>query len=272
MNYNYQIYFKKKKSGKYRKICIPNPELKAKQREILDQLSESIPLHPSAFAFVKKKNILDNAKVHIKSSHILNIDLSNFFDTINSDMVYRTLINNRVPEELAREITTIAILPRDNHLPQGSPLSPFLANLYCKPLDKRLFTLCKSNSLKYTRYADDITISGNLDSIIRLHKTFHSLIESYHLKINYEKETLSSGYRKKVTGLNVYNKVSAGRARYQYCRSALHHFKYDSCEQVPRDSLDSIVGLASFISYVNPSLEKLKENVNNINKRIKKVS
>lgn len=52
-------------------------------------------------------------------------------------------------------------------LPQGAPTSPTLSNLVCLRLDQRIGKYCENKALTYTRYADDITISGNKLTVIR---------------------------------------------------------------------------------------------------------
>lgn len=44
-------------------------------------------------------------------------------------------------------------------LPQGSPTSPFLSNLKMKSFDRDLFHYCSSHDFRFTRFADDITVS-----------------------------------------------------------------------------------------------------------------
>ena len=46
-------------------------------------------------------------------------------------------------------------------LPQGAPTSPYLSNIIAKQLDKRLIGLSQRYNLRYTRYADDLTFSGD---------------------------------------------------------------------------------------------------------------
>ena len=46
-------------------------------------------------------------------------------------------------------------------LPQGSPLSPWLANLCCYDLDTQIQDYAKKHNLIYSRYADDICLSGS---------------------------------------------------------------------------------------------------------------
>ncbi|KAA6333487.1 hypothetical protein EZS27_018113 [termite gut metagenome] len=45
-------------------------------------------------------------------------------------------------------------------MPQGAPTSPSLSNIIASLLDKRLINLAKKYELRYTRYADDLTFSG----------------------------------------------------------------------------------------------------------------
>jgi len=49
---------------------------------------------------------------------------------------------------------------RDPHLPQGAPTSPALANLCAFRLDLRLDGLARTLGARYTRYADDLVLSG----------------------------------------------------------------------------------------------------------------
>src|SRR5438034_755250 len=51
----------------------------------------------------------------------------------------------------------------DGSLPQGAPTSPRLSNLVNHRLDARLFALARKRNVAYSRYADDITISGASD-------------------------------------------------------------------------------------------------------------
>ena len=91
----------------------------------------------------------------------------------------------------------------DNVLPQGSPASPSISNLVLLKLDKRLSSLAKSINCCYSRYADDITFSGNksIKSIVPLVKRI-VFEEGYF--INEDKVRLQyANQRQEVTGLIV---------------------------------------------------------------------
>lgn len=50
-------------------------------------------------------------------------------------------------------------------LPQGAPTSSSLSNIIMKKFDHSVSDFCKNNAIRYTRYADDMTFSGDFDEI-----------------------------------------------------------------------------------------------------------
>ncbi|MFL6629840.1 MAG: reverse transcriptase domain-containing protein [Vitreoscilla sp.] len=56
---------------------------------------------------------------------------------------------------------TQAMRLRDAHLPQGAPTAAALANLCAFRLDVRIAALARALGARYTRYADDIVLSGD---------------------------------------------------------------------------------------------------------------
>ena len=78
----YSVYQIPKKHGGSRTIAHPSRETKAIQRYILDQKLSAFPIHPSAMAYVKGRNILDNALTHVQSGPVLKLDFQDFFHSI----------------------------------------------------------------------------------------------------------------------------------------------------------------------------------------------
>jgi len=163
-----------KRTGGIRTIYAPADTLKLIQSRLSNLLQDCIKeindakypnLKPEkvptlAHGFVKKRSILTNAIVHLNKKNVLNIDLSNFFDSFNFGRVRGFFIKNKnfqLDPHIATVIAQIACL--NNKLPQGSPCSPVVTNLISHPLDIRLASLAKKHSCTYSRYADDITIS-----------------------------------------------------------------------------------------------------------------
>jgi RNA-directed DNA polymerase len=127
------------------------------QRRILYRLLNPLPMHPSATGFVRGRSIVDNARPHVGSGVVINLDLADFFPTITTERVAAMF------RGLGWDSDSATILSRicsdEGRLPQGAPTSPAISNLVCRRLDERLSGLVTSFKGHYTRYADDITLS-----------------------------------------------------------------------------------------------------------------
>ena len=97
-------------------------------------------------------------RIHCGVPLLLRADLSNFFPSISADrllLIFRKLgLQPEVAAVLARFVTI------DNCLPLGFNGSPMLANLVCVSLDEKITAVAKRYDCVYSRYADDIAISG----------------------------------------------------------------------------------------------------------------
>ena len=74
-----------KKSGGERLIYIPSYELKKIQRWILDNILYKTITSDYSYGFTIGKSILHNAKHHVNKSVILNMDIKDFFPSVNQD-------------------------------------------------------------------------------------------------------------------------------------------------------------------------------------------
>ena len=80
----YEISKKNKRKGK-RTIAQPTPKLKKIQRETVLKLEKTMPVHPSAKAYIKGVNgILANAEAHKDSKFFFKYDFTNFFPSIKA--------------------------------------------------------------------------------------------------------------------------------------------------------------------------------------------
>jgi len=81
----------KKKSGSQRSIHAPVKGLKALQKTLACILQCVYEPHKAAMGFVREKSIVDNAKIHVGSNYVYNIDLKDFFPSIEQARVWKTL-------------------------------------------------------------------------------------------------------------------------------------------------------------------------------------
>lgn len=231
-----------KKSGEFRTIKAPNSSLKILQKKLSNSLYIFTKNHKSAHGFVSKRDIKTNAKIHVKRNFVLNLDLENFFDSINFGRVMGLFMSNPFNFNKTVAVILAQICCDDNSLPQGAPTSPILSNLICYRLDNLLFNFAQENYCNYTRYADDITFSffrgralKNLtesESDKILSERLQSIITSNGFKINFKKVSLSGRFknRQKVTGLLVTNKVNIERKYIKNIRSILYSWETKGIE------------------------------------------
>ena len=155
--YDYARFTLPKRRGGTRAIEAPNDKLKALQRRILQRLLNPLPMHPAATGFVRGRSIVDNARPHVGRGVVINLDLADFFSSITAERVTTAFRGLGWSAEAATILSRICT--HEGRLPQGAPTSPAISNLVCRRLDERLTKLVKRFDGRYTRYADDVTIS-----------------------------------------------------------------------------------------------------------------
>ncbi len=87
----YKTFKIKKKSGGTRTIHAPVKGLKALQKSLSLILQCVFEPHQAAFGFVRNKSIVDNARIHECSRYVYNIDLKDFFPSVDQARVWKCL-------------------------------------------------------------------------------------------------------------------------------------------------------------------------------------
>ena len=225
-NKKYESFEVQKKSGGIRVITSPSPVLKLIQRRLSEILQNTYKPKPVVYGFVTGKNIVGNARRHKKKNWVLNVDLENFFPSINFGRVRGMFIGKpyNLPDSVATVLAQICCFK--NVLPQGAPTSPIVSNMICAKMDSELQDLAWNCRCFFTRYADDITLSTTLSEfpvqIAKVHslldveigKEFERIIVSNGFNINPNKtRAFSYKQRQEVTGLTV-NKFPNVRRKY----------------------------------------------------------
>ena len=150
-----------KKSGGFREITPPKAALRSVQRAVY-RLFEGLVRYPRwMMGGVPHRSIFAHARPHVERSMVAALDVKSFFPSVAESNVRAVFSRfNLVDEALD---AAVRLTTRDNQLPQGSPASCFLANLALDSPDRRIDALCRRHGLTYTRYVDDLAISGNSD-------------------------------------------------------------------------------------------------------------
>lgn len=166
----YTAFHIPKRNGTPRAILAPTPKLKLLQRRLANVLylvfadidKAGSPRRQVSHGFARHLSIVTNAAVHKRRRHVLNLDLNDFFPSINFGRVRGMFIKDKrfaLDPKIATLIAQIAC--HNNVLPQGSPCSPVISNIVGHLLDIRLVRFAKAQKCTYSRYADDLTFSTN---------------------------------------------------------------------------------------------------------------
>ena len=244
----YKPFSIKKKNGGERIIFAPVEGLKVIQK-CLNLIFKAIyKPHKKATGFIPKRSIVDNAKFHEGMHYVYNIDLKDFFPSIDQARVWGRLqhppfnLNKETGRlELANIIASLCCYEMEverldsegkwvkkikNVLPQGAPTSPMLSNIICQQLDFSLNAAAKRFDLKYSRYADDITFSSKHNVYQKdseFLKEIYRIITKQNFYIQENKTRLQkSDYRQKVTGLVVNEKINTQKRYIKQLRLWLH--------------------------------------------------
>ena len=195
------ICFSIEKKGKKRIVNAPVRPLKLRQEWILHHILSKQAVSDNAHGFVKGRSIVSHAKKHLDQPYVLCMDIRDFFRSIKYDSVRQVFYGLGYTSEVAAELARLCCF--ENCLPQGAPTSPYIANLFCRGLDKELSDIASRKEAVYTRYADDIVFSSDraLESCI---PEIELVLAKYNFGPNSEKTRIfKPGDRKRITGLIV---------------------------------------------------------------------
>lgn len=224
----------KKISGK-REISAPVEVLRSMLHYVNVVLAGMYNPKSCVMGFTEGRSVVDNARMHVRQNYVLNIDLSDFFRSIEQARVWKRLQVKpyNLSIDVASAIAGLCSIECKNEdgsvkyvLPQGSPASPILTNMVCERLDYKLTKLARDFGVNYSRYADDMTFSS-------MHNVYHEsgefmtslrrIIKDENFKINDKKTRLQKrGSRQEVTGLNVTSHVNVTRKYVNWIRTIIH--------------------------------------------------
>ena len=261
---SYHSFSIPKRSGGNRSIEAPLGDLKRIQKWICENILSV--QHPSDYATAYRKNlgIRTNAETHENNAFLVKLDIKDFFKNIKWNSVNRVFQIERYNARVCWFLTEICTL--HSYLPQGAPTSPALSNLTSKNMDAKINNeIVKANkddtdaTYAYTRYADDIFISGNDADVVRtLGETAQRIIKTYGFQINKKKVRFSGpGHRKRSTGRVIGSSgAGIGRTSERNIRARIHRLeKYSQknagSTQNNYDLLSEVAKIRGYLSFVS---------------------
>lgn len=258
---HYRSFKIKKRTGGFREILAPYPALLEMQYWIYNNILKNVSVNPYSHGFVRKKSIITNAKVHLNQKELLKLDLKDFFPSISINRIIYVFKSLGYTNQVSFYLASLCCY--EQKLPQGAPTSPYLSNIIAKQLDKRLIGLSKQYSLRYTRYADDLTFSG--DSIpTKLIEYINEIVKNEGFTLNEKKTRLYKERGKRiVTGISVIgSELKLPKEYKRNLRQELHfimkygyesHMKKKKIRKI--NYLEILLGKINFWLSIEPSNE-----------------
>lgn len=236
----YHAFEINKRSGGKRQISVPNPELKRLQRTLNDLLILVYEPNRCVQGFQPGRSIVTNAEAHMarRRRYILNVDLQDFFPSINFGRVRGMFMNPpyNLPPKVASVLAQLCCF--NNQLPQGAPTSPIISNMICAKMDSQLIQLARKHRCFYTRYADDLTFSTYAPTFPRelaemqqlatglklaVGTELRRIVEDNGFHVQEKKVRLQSDHdRQEVTGVTVNKFPNVSRKFVRQIRAMLH--------------------------------------------------
>jgi RNA-directed DNA polymerase len=281
---NYRYRWLPRPAAPPRLIEQPKRLLKDTQRRVLRAILDMIPAHDAAHGFRRGHSPATHARCHTGAQVVLRFDLEDFFASIPAGRVYGVFRVAGYPQEVAADLTGLVtnLVPADEwaaaprppgaaalhahhrlgrrlaapHLPQGAPTSPAIANLCAHRLDRRLAGLADAHGATYTRYADDLVLSGGrrlLAGSGRVRSLVAAIVHDEGFRLNPRKaQLMTRAGRQQVCGVVVNEHPNTARADYDRLRAELHRAA-SLPEGVDEAARARLLGRVAWVESLNPA-------------------
>lgn len=282
--YDFQDFLRGEVESSYTPIRIKQRRAYRPDKRLKDYLTflntfvfEYLPVNGRVvYSYRKGINPHEVAFPHAHSRAFFQTDIVDFFGSIGRALVKSTMTSNKheVPVsdldpyvERILDYTTVGGI-----LPIGLPTSPPISNACLTPFDNELENHCRSSDLVYTRYADDIFISGKRrESLGDIESTLDDLLAYFFggdIKLNRKKRKFTTiGRKTKILGMVILpnGQVTIDMEVKKRVEVLLHFFVRNRNRFLAMSDGDldgGIQRLAGYISYISaadkPYFEKLR--------------
>jgi RNA-directed DNA polymerase len=260
----YRTFYIKKRNGKKRRIDEPLPDLKKVQQWILTEILYNIPCSKYAKAYIPKISLKSNVRFHRNQKIVVSMDIKNFFGTIRSGRILNLYLSLGFSLPIAVILTHLCCF--NNCLPQGAPTSAYLSNLVMKKFDLIISEYTLNHDIRYTRYADDMTFSGDVN-ISALKKVVDQELQLLGLSRNIKKfKVMRQNDCQKVTGIVVNKKIQLPREYRQKIRQEIYYINkfgieshLEKLKETRAHYLNYLKGKIQYCLFINPNDIQMKK-------------
>ena len=260
----YRRFKRRKSNGDQRVIHAPHDALKNIQRAIIRRFLIAIPLPNECTGFRPGKSILSNSLPHCGRRFVFNIDIEDFFASISSERVLGLFLRLGFSFPVACVLTELTTFM--GSLPQGAPSSPYLANLVSHSLDMEMAEYCSAKGWNYTRYCDDITISGDTTFTLADMRMIGEILDSEGFRLNMKKTRfLRRNSAQIVSGLVVNRRPNLPREKRRLIRAKFHQASVNPEKFKGRTKeLENHLSMLTMLNPQNPEVLKYRAILNSL--------
>jgi RNA-directed DNA polymerase len=216
------------------------------------------------YSYRKGINVIDAVQKHANSRHFLQADLKNFFGSIDSTLIKSCILEN-IDNLPASDIDThidrlVSLVSLDDMLPPGFSTSPPLSNACLYGFDNKIEAYCKAENLIYTRYSDDIIISGSSDRLYGLSEIIENFLqESFEkkLQLNPSKTKYNTvGGKIKLLGVVILpgGELTVDSKLKSKVEVMLHYYLTDRPsfnKMIEQDTPKGLSSISGYLNYIN---------------------
>lgn len=240
-----------KTNGKTRMLHVPSCRLKLAQKRTLRWLVRRVAPHPCS-ACVRDRGTHWAYDRHAGHRSMLRLDISNFFPSVRERAVKEGVARLGAREQLSNAFVRLVTLPEG--LPQGAPTSVAVADIVLFPLDVRLAGMAERHGLTYSRYVDDITLSGGR-RVGRLQRLTRNIVADMGWELNEKGGLVGPDQRHALLGAVVNAKPNVAREYVREVRSYLRIVAKGQ-ERPDEKALRKLESRVNWIISVNPDRER----------------
>lgn len=260
----YRHFEIQKKSGGKRPISEPLPSLKEIQKWILNNILNNVSISKYSKAYKKNSSIFKHAFLHKNQEVLITMDIENFFRNINEEMVFKMYSNLGYTNHLSGVLCKLSTL--ENELAQGAPTSPAISNIILKEFDEKIGSKVIELGGRYSRYADDLTFSGNKELLDEnIEKEVSKILQELGFGLNNKKtKVMFRHQRQLVTGVVVNDKVQISKKERREIRQACYYIKtfglkghLEKINETRKNYLKHLMGRVNFGLQMNPHDKEL---------------
>jgi retron-type reverse transcriptase len=267
-----------KRSGGARTLFRPHRTLAKAQRWVFENITSKLPVESSAHGFITGRSILTNAREHAGHAIVVNLDLTDFFPSIGFPRVrgvfqragyspavatILALLCTECPRRVMEyDGVTYHVATGPRGLPQGACTSPSLSNQVARRLDRRLSGLAGMLGIAYTRYADDLTFSGDGELQDRvgylMARVRHIALDEGFVVNEAKSRVLRQNGAQVVTGLVVNDRPGVDRKEVRRLRAILHRARTEGFDRQNHEQRPNFIawlrGKIAFVAMARPEV------------------